>query len=110
MGRSSTTRSEERRERRLERLVHRAGARSSFLIAFGALCVAFAFTIGSAANAIVSSSHSRATPQATVGDFLTAAEVDGDGVTANRYLTTHARHSFHVLGAPPGFPRPAPGV
>jgi hypothetical protein len=95
MGVSSTTNAEQRRQRRLERLGHRAGARRSFLLAFGALCVAFAFTIGSAANAIVSSSHSQATPQATVRDFLTAAEVDGDGVTANRYLTTHARHSFH---------------
>jgi hypothetical protein len=93
--------SQQRRERRLERLGHRAGARSSFLLAFGVLCAAFALTIGSAVNAVVSTSHSQATPQATVRDFLAAAEVDGDGVTANRYLTAHARASFHAAVTAP---------
>jgi hypothetical protein len=81
--------------------VGRFSARRTILIALVALAAAFAFTIGVAATAIGAASYSRATPQATVHDFLAAAEVNGDGVTAARYLTAGAIRSFDPSATAP---------
>jgi hypothetical protein len=79
----------------------RFSARGTILIALVALAAAFAFTIGVAATAIGAESASQATPQATVHGFLAAAEVNGDGVTAARYLTATAIRSFDASATAP---------
>jgi hypothetical protein len=82
--------SEERAARR-----SRPPSRRALKLQATALAAAFLFAIAAPAFARHAENVShQATPQATVRDFLNAAVVDNDGVTACRYLTPRARLSF----------------
>jgi len=70
-------------------------ARHRLRVAVWLLTGAFALAVAAPAFAHHAVNVNRqASPQAAVRDFLSAAAVDNDGVTACRYLTPRARNSF----------------
>jgi hypothetical protein len=75
-------------------LTRRSPSRRATLAPLLALAGAFVFAVAAPASVLHSDASGQNTPQLTVRDFLSAAVVDNDGVTACPYLAPRARISF----------------